>query len=143
LDAHPELNLPDVGFSLATGRAALRYRMVVLAADRDAGPDDVETITGSAAPDALTAFLFSGQGAQRPGMGRDLYAAHPVFAGALEAACEHLDPGLRALMFAADGADVHRTEYTQPALFAFEVALFRLLESWGVRPAVVAGHSVG
>ncbi|MFF4160625.1 SDR family NAD(P)-dependent oxidoreductase [Streptomyces sp. NPDC001678] len=123
----------DVGFSLATGRAVLDHRAVLLAGD--------EVARGVAADRSL-AFLFSGQGSQRLGMGRELYARFPVFAGALDEVVARFD-GLREVMFGEDAEALNGTGFTQPALFALEVALFRLVESWGVRPDFVAGHSIG
>ncbi|MGA5822738.1 beta-ketoacyl synthase N-terminal-like domain-containing protein [Kitasatospora sp. NPDC094028] len=86
------------------------------------------------------AFLLPGEGAQRPGTGRDLAARYPVFAEAFEQACARLDPELRE----ATGTEpVHRTDLAQAALFAHEVALFRLLESWGYRPDALIGQGTG
>ncbi len=130
----------DVGYSLATTRTAFEYRAVVLAStvaelrEGLASPAIGETTSGR------TAYVFPGQGAQQPGMGRELYAAFPVFAHAFDEVCAGF-PGLRELIF--DGDELDRTEVTQPALFAVEVALYRLLESWGLTPDFVMGHSIG
>ncbi|UUU25872.1 type I polyketide synthase [Streptomyces sp. DSM 40750] len=161
LTARPELSLKDVGYSLVATRSVFEHRAVLTGVDRAEllrGLDAVATgeeapgvVRSVATPTGITAFLFSGQGAQRLGMGRELYDAFPVFARALDEVCAYmdvvLDRPLREVMFAVEGsADaglLDQTVFTQPALFAIEVALFRLLEDWGVTPDVVMGHSVG
>ncbi|WP_367044709.1 type I polyketide synthase [Streptomyces sp. Je 1-332] len=155
VEGSPGVGALDVGFSLATERASFDHRAVVSGRDRAALLDGVRAlaagtphagvVSGVRAGAGRTAFLFAGQGAQRVGMGLELCAAFPVFAevfgvvvGAFDA---HLPGSLREVIASGEGLD--RTEFTQPALFAVEVALFRLLESWGVRPDFVAGHSIG
>ncbi|MFG2877698.1 type I polyketide synthase [Streptomyces sp. NPDC048337] len=158
---HPAARPADIGLSLAATRATWDDRAAVtgstlaeLTAGLDAlatGTDAPQTATGSAARAGRTAFLFTGQGAQRAGMGRELYATRPAFAAALDEVLAALDPlldrPLREVMFAeegtADAALLHETRYTQPALFALEVALYRLLEHHGLTPDLVAGHSIG
>ncbi|MER6092958.1 type I polyketide synthase, partial [Streptomyces bluensis] len=128
----------DVGHSLATGRGHLEHRAVLL--PHEDGPR--ELARGTATEGGL-AVLFTGQGSQRLGMGREVYHRFPVFAEALDELLGHLDPALRDVMWGGDETALHRTEHAQPALFAVETALYRLAASLGVRPGFVAGHSIG
>ncbi|MEV0505483.1 acyltransferase domain-containing protein, partial [Streptomyces spectabilis] len=147
--------LADVGWSLATGRSLLEHRAVVLGRERQdfltglgalASGTPTGAVAGAVAEGRLV-VLFTGQGSQRIGMGRELYEAFPVFADALDEVCAHIDPwierSLQSVMFGTDADLLEQTAYAQPALFTVEVALYRLAESFGVRPEVVGGHSVG
>nr|WP_103348677.1 type I polyketide synthase [Amycolatopsis sp. CA-128772] len=139
----------DVGLSLVSSRSRFAHRAVVHGATADELLNGVSALAdGRSAPNVVTgrerpgrlAVLFTGQGAQRVGMGRSLYQRFPMYAAAFDEVCAHF-PGLRAVL---DDVDLlNRTEFTQPALFAVEVALFRLVESFGVRPDFLAGHSIG
>ncbi|WP_461025394.1 beta-ketoacyl synthase N-terminal-like domain-containing protein, partial [Streptomyces heilongjiangensis] len=141
--------------ALAARRTRFAHRAVVLGTDRaeltaalDAlagGRPDARAVHGTATAPGPLAFLFTGQGAQRVGMGRELRAAYPVFAAAFDAVRTRLDARLeRPLAEALDSEELlGRTAYTQTALFAFEVALFRLLEHWGLTPDHLLGHSIG
>ncbi|WP_435879563.1 type I polyketide synthase, partial [Streptomyces tirandamycinicus] len=132
----------DVAFSLATTRAALECRAAVVGAGRDELLDGLAALArgdvdGGVVSGGLSAFLFSGQGAQRLGMGRGLYGRFPVFAEAFDAVCagldEYLERPLRDVVWGDDQEVLNRTAFAQAGLFALGVGLFRLVESWGVR----------
>ncbi|MFD0375778.1 SDR family NAD(P)-dependent oxidoreductase [Streptomyces sp. NPDC127112] len=152
LDRRPGLDVADVAYSL-TGRSELEHRAVVVARDREtlvrgltalaSGEPSPSVVTGRATGRGRPAVLFTGQGSQRPGMGRELYETFPAFAAAFDAVCAELGDGLKETVFGDDADALDRTGVTQPALFAVEVALYRLIESWGVTPRFVGGHSVG
>ncbi|MGW4890050.1 type I polyketide synthase, partial [Streptomyces murinus] len=147
LDVTDGWTAPDIGYSLAA-RETFEDRAVLLARTPEelrhaltalaTGEPAANVVTGRAHATGKVGFLFSGQGSQRLGMGRELYEAFPVFADAYDEVCARLD-----VPFDVAAESLHQTGNAQPALFAVEVALSRLLESWGVRPDYVAGHSVG
>ncbi len=165
----PGQSLADVGWSLARTRASLAHRGVVMAAGRDAAEGGLQALAAgeTAAGAGVVAgrvrgggagrmgFLFSGQGSQRAGMGRGLYDAFPLFAETFDEVCAAFEEplgqpfgqSLRSVVLAAEGSPeaslVDETVFTQAGLFAVEVALVRLLDSWDVRPDVVSGHSIG
>jgi acyl transferase domain-containing protein len=158
VEAHPDLDDADIALSLATTRTAFAHRAAAVGADREeilrgltalaeggASSVAVGPRTGSAG--GGVAFMFSGQGAQRLGMGRGLYTAFPVFAEAFDQVAGELDRWmpyrLRDVVWGEDPDALDATCCAQAGLFAVEVALFRLLVSWGVQPDFVIGHSVG
>lgn len=153
LAQNTDMDLGDVAHTLHAGRRLHRHRAVVVACDAE---DAAEALrgprrrqvgaAGTSAPQV--AFLFSGQGAQHAGMGAELYRTEPVFRAAVDECAGQLDLDIdiRQPMFGSgpDGdALLRQTRYAQPALFVLEYALVRLLESWGVRPSAMVGHSIG
>jgi acyl transferase domain-containing protein/thioesterase domain-containing protein len=140
----------DVAHTLAS-RGVFRRRAAVFGAVAlgalARGESAPGLIAGETVARARVAFLFTGQGAQRLGMGEGLRAAFPVFADAFDEVCAALDPvlaqPLRAVITGEDRALLDRTDFAQAALFAFEVAMCRLLASWRVRPEYLVGHSIG
>ncbi|MFE9107936.1 type I polyketide synthase, partial [Actinomadura geliboluensis] len=164
LSADETASLTDVGWSLATTRAEHRHRGVVVARERAealaglealAAGEPAAHVTTGVARTARVGVVFSGQGAQRARMGLELHRTFPVFARCFDEVCGLLDERLSGhvphpvadVVFAAPGDERSRwldeTVYTQAGLFAFEVALFRVLEAFGLEPDVVAGHSIG
>jgi acyl transferase domain-containing protein len=163
-DDNRDLAVEDICYSVNTGRKHLSHRVVVSGATRDEFVQALKAVSAGKAPRggaagsiAATAdpprigFLFTGQGSQYAGMGRELYATQPVFRQALDRCAGPfetlLDRPLLDLLFAeegsADGELLNQTGYTQPALFALQYALAELWASWGIKPDVVLGHSVG
>lgn len=156
IDQH---GLCDVAYSLAATRSHFRKRVVLMAEHKTELLDKLEAIihpasfglpTSSAVEAPKLAMLFTGQGSQWPGMGKDLCEAYPIFHETIkEVAAEfaELELPLLDVMWAESGsitaALLDRTDFAQPALFALEVALWRLWQSWGVQPEFVLGHSLG
>jgi acyl transferase domain-containing protein/acyl carrier protein len=162
LAARPDLPSAAVGQALALSRTPFEHRAAVLGQDTaelvsnltelvHGGSHGPRLISGRAARGRRTALLFTGQGGQRAGAGRQLYERYEIFARAVDETTaeldRHLDRPLQEVMFAEPGSaaagHLDRTEYTQPALFALEVALFQLVSEWGLRPDALLGHSVG
>ena len=161
LRANPGLEAADLSFSLATTRAGLEQRAVILASEPEellgsldalaAGAPSPTTFLGRTPARSALAYLFTGQGSQRPGMGQDLYKAHPPYREAFDRACAEIDPligrSLARLVFCESSSEeaglLGHTAYAQPALFATGLAFYRLLESKGLTPELMAGHSVG
>ncbi|GAA3062956.1 hypothetical protein GCM10020000_52890 [Streptomyces olivoverticillatus] len=143
VEADASLDVAAVGAALATSRSAFTHRAAVVGTDRESllaalEQPALQGVIGS----GQLAFLFTGQGSQRLGMGRELHEAFPVFAEAFDKVCAAFGGGLKDVVF-GNAELLDTTEYAQPGLFAFEVALYELVRSWGVRPNVLAGHSIG
>ncbi|MFZ0546860.1 MAG: condensation domain-containing protein, partial [Candidatus Promineifilaceae bacterium] len=153
-----DLSLADVAYSANTSRKQFDYRLAVSGADSEtvreklmAAVSSKTAVAESARSTEKIAFLFTGQGAQFAGMGWELFETQPVFREALVRCAEILDAymerPLLEIMFAEPDSKaanwLNHTEFTQPALFALEYSLAQLWLSWGIRPDVVMGHSVG
>ncbi|HWA25815.1 MAG TPA: amino acid adenylation domain-containing protein [Lacunisphaera sp.] len=158
LEAQPQLNLADVAATLQTGRKAFSHRRIVVADD---GADAIRRLRAASEPGTGLAagttppvvFLFPGQGVQYANMGHGLYQAEPVFRQSVDECCRILAPrlglDLRSLLFPAAAhhetavSRLNETSITQPALFVIEYSLAQLWRRWGVKPAALAGHSLG
>ncbi|HEX7182276.1 MAG TPA: SDR family NAD(P)-dependent oxidoreductase [Thermoanaerobaculia bacterium] len=161
LSAPGDEPIGDLCFSANTGRSVFEHRLAVAAATREEMAEQLEVFArGEPARGLATgvsrdserpriAFLFSGQGSQYPGMGRRLFETQPIFRRTLlrcqDALAPHLDRPLLSVLYPASGEEalLDDTAYTQPALFALQLALAELWRSWGVEPDALLGHSVG
>ncbi|MCJ1238967.1 hypothetical protein MMC14_006959 [Varicellaria rhodocarpa] len=150
--------LSDLAYSLATSRTHFHQRLVVTAGDKAEMLEKLASVSSGSGKllnvnevgKASLGMLFTGQGNQRPGMGKDLYAVFPLFRDTLDeiaARFTELESPLLDIMWAEPGSAsaslLNRTDFAQPALFALEVSLWKLWQSWGVKPAFLLGHSVG
>ncbi|AFZ56827.1 type I polyketide synthase [Anabaena cylindrica FACHB-243] len=160
LATNSQVALADVCFTSNTGRSHFEHRLAVVTESTTQLSEQLRTFANSQPSSVLLsqpetskhrkiAFLFTGQGSQYPGMGRQLYETQPVFRRTLER-CEQIlrpyleQPLLSVIYPESDSNSVlNETAYTQPALFALEYALFELWKSWGIVPDIVIGHSVG
>ncbi|GAA1957170.1 hypothetical protein GCM10009738_34070 [Kitasatospora viridis] len=146
VEARPELDPAEVAFSLACARTSWEHRAVVVGGSTEELLAALPTAPDTAVRGGKLAFLFTGQGSQRLGMGRELHRAFPVFAAAFDEVAALLDAELEVPLVEVIERRpelLNRTDYAQAAIFAVEVALFRLVESLGVRPDHLVGHSVG
>ncbi|MCW2517157.1 MAG: beta-ketoacyl synthase, partial [Mycobacterium sp.] len=160
LSIHPDADLADVCLTAGTGRSHFEHRAALVVDSIEGARDGLSelaenrlrpgVVQGEHTHHPTTAWLFTGQGSQYPGMARELFETEPVFADAVTRcaeAVEHLLPRpLLDVMFATDreaGEALRHTSFAQPALFAVEMGLARLWQSWGIQPDVVLGHSVG
>ena len=156
LSGPDEVGLPDVAYTLARRRKET-IRMAAVVNDRQdaaavlAAEEHDNVFVGESVPSTdnseRVVFLFPGQGAQHIGMARGLYESEPVFAEHFDQCAagfgEELGIDLRAEVFDGTARNLERTDRTQPALFTVEYALAKLIETYGIRPAALAGHSIG
>ena len=164
LNAHPDVDLADVCLTAGTGRSHFEHRAALVVDSVEGAREGLAelaenrlrpgVVRGEHTNRPTTAWLFTGQGSQYPGMARELFDAEPVFAETVtrcaDAVKDILPRPLLEVLFATDretggeaGETLRHTSFAQPALFAVEMGLARLWQSWGIEPDVVLGHSVG
>jgi len=157
LEQHPQLNLADIAYTLSESRKAFNYRRVLVCQEINQAATALRTLEPSTvltnpleAKTQPVVFMFSGQGAQYPNMGQELYQNEPVFCEQIALCSEHLKPilglDLRQILYSANeqsAQQLNQTQFAQPALFVIEYALAKLWMSYGVYPEAMIGHSIG
>uniref|UniRef100_UPI0025C5BC11 non-ribosomal peptide synthetase/type I polyketide synthase n=1 Tax=Flavobacterium sp. TaxID=239 RepID=UPI0025C5BC11 len=153
IENNPEVKISDLSYTLSIHRDHFENRLGIISENKEGLLQKLNQANSSfqKTKSLKTAFLFTGQGAQYLGMGRELYDTEPVFKKALDTCTEllkaHLDENLITVLFAEEGSEkakfIDQTQYTQPALFAIEYSLYQLWEHWGIKSAVLMGHSIG
>ena len=147
LASHPDANLADICFTANTGRSHFQHRIAIVASSITGLAAQLDSAKTKVTNPPHIAFLFTGQGSQYVGMGKELYETQAVFRANIDE-CDrilqwYLEKPLLEVLYASSDKFIDETQYSQTAIFALEYALYKLWQSWGINPEIVMGHSVG